>query len=176
MDSSHAVAQPRIQTWSSVLALVAGAQALPWLVHLLHLPGPLLLPMHFAGILAGLALGPTAGLLNGLAAPVVSFLLTGLPPAYLVPVMAVEVATYGAVAGFLAHRTTWRGAWVVLAALAAGRLALLALVALAGPMLGVRAPAVAFVVKAFLAGWLGIALQLGLLVPLVRVLAPVDER
>ena len=74
MLGSTAVAQPLIRTWPAALALVAAAQALPWFVHLVGLPGPVLLPMHFAAILAGLALGPAAGLLNGLAAPVVSFL------------------------------------------------------------------------------------------------------
>ncbi|HEY7675466.1 MAG TPA: ECF transporter S component [Candidatus Methylomirabilis sp.] len=176
MTSASVAVSPLIRTRSAALALVVAAQALPWLVHLVHLPGPMLLPMQFAAVLAGLALGPLPGLLNGLAAPVVSFLLTGLPPAGLVPLMAVEVATYGAVAGFLAQRTAWRGAWIVLATLVAGRLALLPAAAMAGPALGLKAPALSFVLNAALAGWPGIALQLVALSLAARVLAPVDRR
>jgi hypothetical protein len=176
MTGASVAASPLIRTRSAAIALIAAAQALPWLVHLVHLPGPVLLPLHFAAVLAGLALGPIPGLLNGLAAPLVSFLLTGLPPAGLVPLMAVEVAAYGAVAGYLAQRTPWRGGWIVLATLAAGRLALLAAAAIMGPALGLKAPAVSFVLKAAVTGWPGIALQLALLSPAARVLAPVDRR
>ncbi len=176
MAHASAVAQPLIRTRSAAIALVAAAQALPWLVHLAHLPGPVLLPMHFAAVLAGLALGPIPGLLNGLAAPLASFLLTGLPPAGLVPLMAVEVAAYGAVAGLLAHRTEWRGVWIVLATLAAGRLMLLPAAAIMGPALGLKAPAVPFVLNAALAGWPGIVLQIVLLSAAARVLAPVGRR
>ena len=176
MTSAFVATSPLIRTRSAALALVAAAQALPWLVHLAHLPGPVLLPMQFAAVLGGLALGPIPGLLNGLAAPVVSFLLTGLPPAGLVPLMAVEVATYGAVAGGLARRTEWRGAWIVVATLVAGRLALLPAAAIAGPALGLKAPVVSFVLNAAVVGWPGIAVQLVVLALAARVLAPVDQR
>lgn len=176
MSGVQAIAQPVIRTRPAAVALVAAAQALPWFIHLAHLPGPVLLPMHLAGLLAGLALGPIPGLVNGLAAPAVSFLLTGLPPAGLVPLMAVEVAAYGAVAGFLAHRTAWRGAWIVAASLVAGRLVLLPAAALMGSALGLKAAAVPFVLKTALVGWPGIAPQFALLSPAARLLAPLVRR
>ena len=172
MVRSGAAAQPMIRSRSAAVALVAGAQALPWFVHLVHLPGPVLLPMHFAAILAGLALGPIPGVLNGLAAPMVSFLLTGLPPAFLVPVMAVEMAAYGGASGWLAHRTAWRGAWVVITTLALGRLALLVAVAIGGLMVGIRSSAIAFVVNGAMVGWPGIVLQVILLSAVARKLVP----
>lgn len=175
MTSSHAATQPRIRTWPAALALVGAAQALPWLVHLVGLPGPVLLPLHFAAILAGLALGPVPGLINGLAAPVASFMLTGLPPAPLIPVMVVEVAAYGGVAGYLAHRTAWRGAWILLATLAAGRAAALAALGVAGPVLGFGPPAVPYVLNGVLAGWPGIAFQFILLSVVARRLVPVGR-
>ena len=175
MVGSIAVAQPRIRSRSAAIALVAAAQALPWFFHLVHLPGPIFLPMHFAVLLAGLALGPTAGLVNGLAAPVVSFLLTGLPPAGLVPLMTVEAAVYGGLAGCLAHRTAWRGLWIVLATLAAGRLALLGAAAVLAPLFGLALPAVSFVTNALVTGAIGIALQVALLSPAARFLAPVGR-
>src|SRR3990172_10495124 len=173
MLGSTAVAQPLIRTWPAALALVAAAQALPWFVHLVGLPGPVLLPLHFAAILAGLALGPVPGLLNGLAAPVVSFLLTGLPPAALIPVMAVEVAAYGGAAGYLAHRTVWRGGWVILATLAAGRGAALAALGVGGAIFGFGPAAISSVLNGMLVGWPGIALQLLVLSAMARRLAPV---
>jgi hypothetical protein len=155
---------------------VAAAQALPWFAHLIGLPGPVLLPMHLAAILAGLALGPTAGLLNGLAAPTVSVLLTGLPPPALVPIMTVEVATYGAVAGWLAHRTAWRGAWIVLATLGAGRLATLAVVGIGSSVFGLTMLSPSTVMRAWVVGWPGIALQVLALSLVARRLAPLAQR
>ena len=175
MGSSQALVQPWVRAWPAALALVAAAQALPWLVHLLHLPGPVLLPMPFAAILAGIALGPWPGLFNGLAAPLVSFLLTGLPPVPLIPVMVVEVAAYGGVAGYLAHRTAWRGGPILLGALVAGRAAALAALAVRGMILGFAPAAVPYVLNGLLAGWPGIAFQLLLLSAVARRLAPVTR-
>jgi hypothetical protein len=172
MLASGTLSWPLIRTWPAALVLVAAAQALPWIVHLLHLPGPVLLPMPFAALLAGLALGPVAGLLNGLIAPLASFAVSGLPPGGLLPVLAVEMAAYGGAAGFLARRTAWRGPWVVLASLVAGRMALLAAVAVMGPSLGITGPAGAYVLRAAAAGWSGIALQVVVLSAVARVLAP----
>ncbi len=59
--------------------------------------------MHLPVLLAGCLVGPLAGTIVGLLAPVLSFLLTGMPPTYAVPLMSLELPIYGIVAG-IAYR------------------------------------------------------------------------
>ena len=96
------------KTFAGLLAL-AGALALPQLVHWLGAVsgmgsalGETLLPMHLAVILAGLFAGPLVGLAAGAIGPAVSFLLSGMPAAAVLPFMTVELAGYGLAAGLLA--------------------------------------------------------------------------
>lgn len=77
---------------------------LPIAFHQFGLAGRLFLPMHLTVLLAGFICGPVGGGLVGLAAPVISFLLTGMPPAYAVPLMSVELPLYGLVAGLTYER------------------------------------------------------------------------
>lgn len=55
--------------------------------------------MHIPVLLAGFLVGPYAGLVVGLLAPGLSFLLTGMPPTYAVPLMSLELPLYGLIAG-----------------------------------------------------------------------------
>jgi uncharacterized membrane protein len=54
--------------------------------------------------LAGFLIGPASGLVVGLLAPGLSYLLTGMPPTYAVPLMSFELAMYGLVAGITYKR------------------------------------------------------------------------
>lgn len=80
--------------------LATAAFLLPALAHLTGLPTRVLLPMHWPVILAGLCYGWRSGLAIGLAAPSVSFLVSGMPPVFILPAMTVELAAYGLLAGF----------------------------------------------------------------------------
>lgn len=74
---------------------------LPMAFHAIPNGGTLFSPMHIPVLLAGLICGWPFGLLCGLAGPLLSTLLTGMPPlAYLWPMM-VELAAYGLVCGLL---------------------------------------------------------------------------
>lgn len=74
----------------------------PGIFHLLGLPGQVLLPMHVPIFLAALTLGPLSGLIVGVLTPILSSLLTGMPPMVpMVPIMVFELAAYGFFAGFL---------------------------------------------------------------------------
>ncbi len=64
--------------------------------------GNMLCPMHFPVILCGFFCGPWYALIVGAVAPLLRFLLFGMPP--LVPIgisMCFELAVYGFVSGFL---------------------------------------------------------------------------
>ena len=69
-----------------------------------HVPqvGNMLCPMHFPVLLAGFVLGGPWGLALGFLAPLLRSVLFGMPPLYPIAIaMAFELATYGAVAGWM---------------------------------------------------------------------------
>ncbi|UCG62512.1 MAG: ECF transporter S component [Candidatus Zixiibacteriota bacterium] len=78
---------------------LALAVLLPIGFHAFGLLGRVFLPMHIPVLLAGFLLGPVGGLVVGLLAPGISFLLTGMPPTYAVPLMTLELSIYGLIAG-----------------------------------------------------------------------------
>src|SRR4051794_33100232 len=82
-----------------VLLLAAAAFLLPAAAHLTGLPTQVLLPMHWPVVLVGLCYGWRSGLLIGLLAPATSFVLSGMPPAQMLPAMTIELAAYGLLAG-----------------------------------------------------------------------------
>ena len=63
--------------------------------------GVAFLPMHLPIIFVGLIAGPAVGAIAGAAAPLVSFLLSGMPMLAMLPLMMVELCAYGLVAGLL---------------------------------------------------------------------------
>lgn len=63
--------------------------------------GVAFLPMHLPIIFVGLIAGPAVGAIAGAAAPLVSFLLSGMPMLAMLPLMMVELCAYGTVAGLL---------------------------------------------------------------------------
>ena len=83
-------------------AFLALAMVFPSIFHLLSLPGQVFLPMHLPVFLAALTLGPISGLIIGVLAPVLTSLITGMPPMIpMVPIMALELAAYGYFAGLI---------------------------------------------------------------------------
>ena len=74
--------------------------------HGLGLPGTVLLPMHIPVLLCGLLCGPLYGGAIGALLPILNCVLTGMPAPYpMMPIMAMELLTYGAVSGLLYHKT-----------------------------------------------------------------------
>lgn len=102
---------------------LALAVLLPIGFHAFGLLGRIFLPMHIPVLLAGFLAGPLSGAIVGLLAPVISFLLTGMPPTYAVPLMTLELAIYGLVAGLVYHKLKLNIYLALLAALVLGRLA-----------------------------------------------------
>jgi len=93
-------------TLTGTALLLALGVVLPIVFHAMPLGGRIFLPMHLPTFVAGLVLGPVAGLIVGAGSPVLSGLLTGRPTVlYMVP-MVFELATYGLVTGLLRPRFT----------------------------------------------------------------------
>lgn len=87
----------------TVLAALCAALCvvLPIAFHSIPNAGAILLPMHIPVLLCGLICGWPYGLVCGLMGPALSSILTGMPPAALLPAMMVECAVYGAVSGIM---------------------------------------------------------------------------
>lgn len=142
---------------------VALSVGVPYAVHLIGGPiaGRIFLPMHFFVLCAGLLLGWRSGLIAGLLSPIISFALTGMPPANVLLPLTLEITAYGLVSGLL-RRRFHRNIWLSLVgALLAGRI----VVMIAVSMMGVSPP-FSYLASTLIAGLPGIAIQIALL-PLV---------
>lgn len=63
--------------------------------------GRMFLPMHIPVMLAGFFTGPLIGLTTGILSPVLSSLITGMPPVPMLYFMIFELGAYGLSAGIL---------------------------------------------------------------------------
>ncbi|MBT9132426.1 MAG: hypothetical protein DDT36_01736 [Firmicutes bacterium] len=82
--------------------MIALGVILPFAFHGIPGAGRVFLPMHIPAILAGLLFGPLSGFVSGALTPLVSSVLTGMPPLAPVPIavqMSVELAIFGLLAG-----------------------------------------------------------------------------
>lgn len=76
--------------------------AIPQLFHVIgivsgtgSLPGSAFLPMHLGVFFTALLAGPAVGAVTGAVSPLLSFALTGMPSAALLPFMMIELTVYG---------------------------------------------------------------------------------
>ena len=167
MDSTLTVSKPKwsvkAKTIATVIAVCA-AVALPQLFHGIGIvtgtgtvPGETFLPMHLPIILVGLLAGPVVGCISGAASPIISFLLSGMPVAAMLPYMIVELAAYGLFAGMLRNVRMY-SIFKVLIVQAAGRAAKSAAILIAVGAAGVSMDASA-VWTGIAAGFPGLILQ-----------------
>ena len=83
---------------------IALCVVLPMAFHVIPNAGSVMLPMHIPVLLCGLVCGWQYGLLCGCLGPLVSSILTGMPPAAILPGMMVECGMYGCVGGLMMER------------------------------------------------------------------------
>lgn len=74
---------------------------LPMAFHTIPNAGTIFLPMHIPVLLCGLICGWPYGGVCGIIGPLLSSLVTGMPPAAMLPSMMVECCAYGFVTGML---------------------------------------------------------------------------
>lgn len=95
------------KSMSSIKKIVYSAMCLalsvvlPLAFHSIPDAGSILLPMHLPVLLCGLICGWPYGLACGALAPVLSSIITGMPPFAYLPAMVCELAVYGLVSGLL---------------------------------------------------------------------------
>jgi niacin transporter len=162
-------------TLTGTALLLALGVVLPIVFHAFPLGGRVFLPMHLPTFIAGLVLGPVAGIVVGAGSPVVSALLTGRPTVFYMIPMILELATYGVVAGVLRpkfesllHSRLAPVPLALICAMLAGRVVWLAAVVWLAPVIGLAARTVVAAFAAIGAGWIGMAIQLALIPAIVR--------
>ena len=105
---------------------VALCVVLPIAFHSIPDAGSVFLPMHIPVLICGMICGWPYGLLCGLMGPLVSSVLTGMPPVAILPAMMVECGTYGLVSGlmlkYVRTKSTYADLYIALiTAMIAGR-------------------------------------------------------
>jgi riboflavin transporter FmnP len=138
---------------------------LPIVFHQAALSGRIFSPMHVPVFLAGIFVGPVSGLIVGLVCPLLSFLSTGMPPPYAVPLMSLELPVYGVSIGLLI-RVIKFPVLSLLLAMILGRLAFALALFVFGLFLSLPYGPEAFIKVSVITGLPGIALQL-ILIPLL---------
>ena len=138
---------------------------IPFVFHQIALSGRLFSPMHIPVLLAGILVGPLSGLIVGLSCPAISFLLTGMPPLYAVPLMSLELPAYGVSIGILIR---WIKSPVLslILAMIIGRLVFALGLVIFGLFLSLPYGPKEFIRISVVTGLPGIALQL-ILIPLL---------
>lgn len=154
--------------------LLALGMVLPFFTAQLKEIGDTLLPMHIPVMLCGLICGWQYGLVVGFMLPVLRSVLIGMPPLYPNALwMALEIATYGFVIGFIyakSHKN--KISWVyisLLAAMLSGRIVWGVVKALLLGIKGSSFTLTAFIMGGFVDAFPGIVLQL-LLIPAVMLI------
>lgn len=153
------------------------ALLLPQLFHLLGFQqaGQIFLPMHIPVLLSGFLLGWQYGALLGFAAPLLSFIFTGMPSADRVVFMMAELGAYGFTAGLcyqrLSHKHTLTHAYLSLvSAMTAGRICYGLALTIAALLSDIPFGGFPLVWTAVITGIPGIITQLLFLPALVRII------
>ncbi|MCM1334537.1 MAG: ECF transporter S component [Bacteroides sp.] len=175
MTQSNALQKPRLsvkaQTLATLAAIVA-AVAVPQIFHVIGSIsgmgtslGETFLPMHLPIILVGLLAGPYVGAISGLLGSALSFLLTGMPGATMLPFMMIELFVYGLTAGLL-RNVKLPAVVKVLIVQVAGRLIRAGAILLAVYAFGNESIKVATIWNSIATGLFGLVLQ-WVLLPLI---------
>lgn len=135
--------------------------------HAFGLGGRVFLPMHFPALLAGFLVGPVSGLTVGLLAPILSYLLTGMPPSYAVLLMSLELSIYGLIAGLALVRLRLNIYVALLSAMVIGRVMFGVGLLLHAQFIELPYDMAYFVSSVIIAGLPGIAVQLAVIPILV---------
>ncbi|RCX17215.1 uncharacterized protein DUF3816 [Anaerobacterium chartisolvens] len=135
--------------------------------------GSTFLPMHIPVLLAGFIVSLPFAIAAAVATPVLSSLLTGMPPAFPVLLyMVFELAAYGAVANLLYRKLKLNAYIALIGSMIAGRIVCGAIVWILATFFMVQLPApVLFIIGSITKSIPGIVIQLILIPPLILILA-----
>lgn len=146
---------------------------LPKIINLLPIayPGAIFLPMHIPVLICGFVCGLPYGVLCGMMLPLLSFLLTGMPPIFPIGIsMVFELAAYGALTAIFYRLTKGKIFITLIIAMIGGRLVMgianIILFSFAGNVYGITL----FLTSACITALPGIIIQLIFIPPIVKAL------
>jgi hypothetical protein len=157
-----------IHLYLFAVLFVALDVTVPWLCHWIHpLAGPTFLPMFFFILMAGLLFGWRMGLMVGVLTPIVSYSISGMPIAAMLPRIMAESICYGLFAGCFRENFNVGVVWSLIGTLILGRIAagLVTLILYHGAINPVDVTW-----KALQVGWPGVLIQLAFLPLVVKLL------
>lgn len=153
--------------------LIATGVVLPIGFHCAGLAGKVFLPMHLPVAIAGLLVGWRVALAVGFLTPLLSALLTGMPPLAPVPiafVMALELSAYSVTVALL-HGAGRRSPVLAIAGgIVAGRIISGLVYSVLARAFGFELDPVAAVIGTLVVGWPGLIAQVSLAPALFRAL------
>jgi len=155
--------------------MIALGVLLPQIFHIIGGPnlGSLLLPMHIPVLLTGFLVGPFYGVIAGFLTPVLSSLLTGMPPISPVPIlflMMFELPIYGLVSGFMFEKKRMNMFFSLITAMILGRLSYGLGIILLSKVFMLNIPPAITVWSAIATGLPGIILQIVLIPLIIKIL------
>ena len=148
---------------------IACGLLLPLAFHSFGMGGRTFLPMHLPVFMGGLLLGWLPGLIIGALTPVLSSLLTGMPPLIpSLPMMFVELALFGLVSGYLYHDKHKNIYFALITAMIVGRLGAAFVLMLFSDILGIKLHPLTYVAATFMTGLAGVIFQIVFIPILVK--------
>jgi hypothetical protein len=139
----------------------------PIFFHQIGLAGRIFSPMHYPVFFAGILVGPVSGAVTGILSPILSFFLTGMPPPYAVPLMALELPVYGVSIGLFYRRLKIPILISLVLSMIAGRIAFALGIFVIGAFVNLPISFISFLEASFITGLPGILLQL-ILIPVLN--------
>lgn len=176
MNNIITAVRNHIRTITLSAMFLAMALLLPFLTGQIPQIGSLISPMHIPAFLCGMTCGPVWGLVVGAVAPLLRSLIFTMPPMAMAPMMAVELAAYGAVSGILMKLLPGKNLWLYVnlaVSMVVGRI-LYTIVKIAVMGLGEAAPLVIFL-DTFTGTWVGIIVHFIVIPPLVMLLRKLEK-
>lgn len=139
--------------------------------------GNLISPMHIPVFLTALILGPFFGVVIGFITPLLSTLLTSMPP-FSPPItvlMAFELAAFAFVAGYLYSKKSKNIYLSLISAMIIGRLIYGLALLFIGPIFAFSPPFLPFMRGVFITGIPGMIIQLIVIPPIIEKITPIKR-
>ena len=103
--SHYPLSMTKLHFYKLVLLFIAGNIIFPLTVHLIPQGGKIFLPIYFFTLIAAYRFGLAAGLATALLSPLANHILTGMPPASVLPVLLTKSVLLAIAASWIARRT-----------------------------------------------------------------------
>jgi hypothetical protein len=157
--------------------LLAVGILLPMVFHSMNIMGKVFLPMHIPVLIGGFLLSPYLALILGIVTPLLSSVLTGMPPMYPMGIiMAFELGTYGLAVSLCMRKFKLPIIISLITSMAVGRIVAGITVFMLASLFGLKMNPIAFIQGAVVTGLPGIAIQIIIIPTLIYSLSILNKK